>query len=135
MGGRAGEQWALAHLSRGLPTARNTPSPLLLLFQAQKGAIQVLAVLCVLGEEQRSQDRQEEGDLCLPTLAPTLRRCCSSSVDFSSSCFSSSEHCFLYCRICQCAGSGVSPGVRAERSTVRAGMGVGSPDLSLQPLH
>jgi hypothetical protein len=72
-------------------------------------------VFCVLGEEEgRQEESRGRKVYACPTLSPTLSRCCSSSVDLSISCFSSSEHCFLYCRIWQCAGGSVSPEVRAK---------------------
>lgn len=43
-----------------------TPSPLLFLLQTHKRTVQVLAVFCVLGEEEGRQDRREAGGLCLP---------------------------------------------------------------------
>lgn len=75
--------------------------PLLLLLQADEGTLQVLAVLCVLRGRSGGirLDPGMKGPPC-PALAPTLSRCCSSSVDLSRSCCSISEHFFLYWRIC-----------------------------------
>lgn len=101
LGGTKRDQWA--HAGEDHP-ASHDPSlllpPLLLLLQADEGTLQVSAVLCVLSGRSGASGWARGGKgLPCPTLAPTLSRCCSSSVDLSRSCCSRSEHFFLYWRI------------------------------------